>query len=70
MRKFYVKKYKDLIKIMLMLIPSVIAFIFYVTLRFKNPDMTETRLMITYWKENVVCLFVWIISAIITQNKF
>lgn len=63
------KKYKDLIKIMLMLIPSIIAFVFYVTLRFKNPDMTETRLMITYWKENVICLSVWTISAIIIHNK-
>ena len=47
------KKYKSLIIIMLAIIMLFIMVVFG-SLRLKNIDMSETRLLVTYWKEYLV----------------
>lgn len=47
------KKYKLLIIIMLAII-MLFIMIFFGSLRLKNIDMSETRLLVTYWKEYLV----------------
>ena len=56
------KKYKWLITIMLLLI-MLFTLIFLGSLKAKNIDMTDTRLLITYWKE-------YLIGAIITMGCY
>ena len=47
------KKYKWLIIITLLLI-MLFTLIFLGSLKMKNIDMTDTRLLITYWKEHLI----------------
>lgn len=47
------KKYKWLIIITLLLI-MLFTLIFLGSLKMKNIDMTDTRLLITYWKEYLI----------------
>ena len=56
------KKYKWLIIITLLLI-MLFTLIFLGSLKMKNIDMTDTRLLITYWKE-------YLIGTIITMGCY
>lgn len=61
------KKYRWLI-IGLMLLIYVFILIFLWDLRYKNIDMTEMRLLITYWKEYVSCVVLSIICYLIINK--
>lgn len=36
---------------------ALVCALIFVVLRFENPDMTETRLLLTYWK-------LWVVAVI------
>lgn len=61
------KRYKWLVVGFIFLIYALIL-VFLSSLRFKNIDMTEMRLLVTYWKEYVVCIILSIICYL-TINK-
>lgn len=46
----------------------LIPVIFLFVIRFKNIDMTETRLLVTYWKE-IVALVVIMLGAYTVLDK-
>lgn len=52
---------------------SVIILVLFVIMnivwRFQNPDMTQTRLLITYWKEYLQMAVVAIIYFLVEYNK-
>lgn len=65
------KKYKWIINLILYLIILLVT-IFLGSIKFKNIDMTETRLFITYWKEYLiggVIILACYISSIELFNK-
>lgn len=53
-------KMKPTIKFMLSIIVLIMMFIVIIALailRFKNPDMTSTRLFMTFWREYLFSIF-------------
>lgn len=46
----------------------LIPVIFLFVIRFKNIDMTETRLLVTYWKE-IIALIVIMLGAYTVLDK-
>lgn len=44
------------------------VFIYLMGILFRNPDMTRTRLLITYWKEYAVCSVMLTIGYIMAKD--
>jgi len=61
---------KEKIKIILGLLMFLSFVIFTVTTVFSNPDMTEMRLLITYWREYLVMFVVGLVGYLLmTSNR-
>lgn len=60
MKKIKVLK---IIKYLVIVILSLISLVWLLKIRFSNIDMTELRLLVTYWKQLLVIL-VMLISAL------
>lgn len=45
---------KKLIKMIFAMVIAICCLIWSVILRYKNLDMTTTRLLVTYWKEYLI----------------
>lgn len=63
MNKKNIKKYKWFITIALIL-DILFVLIFLGSLRVKNIDMTDMRLLITYWKEYLIGAIITIICSL------
>ena len=44
------------------------VFVYLMGILFRNPDMTKTRLLMTYWKEYAVCSVMLTISYIMAKE--
>lgn len=58
-----------LIKIVCSLIAMVLVFLFLAKIKWSNPDMTDTRLIMTYWKEYIISIIVCIIGYLIISKE-
>lgn len=58
-------KIKEKIKLILGILMFLGCLIYGVVITFSNPDMTEMRLLLTYWKEYLI-MFVIMLDG--TQN--
>ena len=52
-----------------LLILSVICVLYLVFLKFTNPDMTEMRFLITYYKEIIISFIALIVSSLSMRSK-
>jgi len=48
----------------------LISAIFCIFIKFKNPDMTETRLFITYWPQILFFSFIAFIGALFILKSY
>lgn len=58
-----------LIKIICSLIAMVLVFLFLAKIKWSNPDMTDTRLIMTYWKEYIISIIVCITGYLIISKE-
>lgn len=57
------------IKIICSLIVMLLVILFLVRIRFRNPDMTELRLLINYWKEYIISFIVFGIGYLVISSE-
>lgn len=61
--------FKKLILVLCVIsITITVLYLFYI--RFKNIDMTDTRLFVTYWKEGIVSFIILIGSSALFDATF
>lgn len=59
---------KEKIKFVVGLLMFLGCVIYGAIITFSNPDMTEMRLMMTYWKEYIVLIAVGLIGLTLTTS--
>ena len=47
----------------------VLVFLFLAKIKWSNPDMTDTRLIMTYWKEYIISIIVCITGYLIISKE-
>ena len=58
------------IKIICSLIAMFLVIFLLVRIRFINPDMTDLRLTITYWKEYIIAFIVFGVGYLVISSEF
>jgi hypothetical protein len=59
---------KTKIKFFIGLVIIIICLIYGIILPVKNPDMTEMRLLLTYWKEYIVMFIVIVLGCLLLNS--
>lgn len=57
------------IKIIFSFLLIISVFIFLIKIKWSNPDMTDTRLLMTYWKEYIISCILLLIGYFIISKE-
>lgn len=60
---------KEKIKLLTGVIIFIACLVYGVIITFTNPDMTEMRLLLTYWKEYILMFLLMIVGYLLIETS-